>query len=265
MKNMYRLLPLALFAANLFAQLPALDKPPQDVDDALRARIKLFYDAHVTRKYRQCEPLIAEDSQDDFYVITKPALDSFRIGSIEYSDNFTKAKAMIIGKMPVMVPMIGVKVMEQPFASFWKLEKGQWFWYYNKGAATDTPSGKAKPAAGPGDPSSLSQNPQAIMDALQSGVKADRTQVELSAGKSENVKFTNTLPGAASLSVVCPIGTLKDAGIAATFDKVELKAKEVATLTLTADPKKHAGEIPLQVIVAPTNQVINLKVTANRP
>src|SRR5579871_2578535 len=65
-----------------------LDKPPQDVDDALRSRIKTFYDYHVTQKYRMAEQLVAEESKDDFYVMSKPELRAFRIGNIEYSENF---------------------------------------------------------------------------------------------------------------------------------------------------------------------------------
>src|ERR1019366_6333935 len=89
--DMHRLLPLLLIALALPAQTPTLDKPPQDIDDALRARIQQFYDYHVSLKYRQCEQFIAEESKDDFYVMTKPQLDGYKIGNIEYSDHFTKA------------------------------------------------------------------------------------------------------------------------------------------------------------------------------
>src|SRR5437879_5538293 len=44
---------------------PTLDKPPRDIDDALRARIKRFYDYHVAQKTRLCEELITEASKDD--------------------------------------------------------------------------------------------------------------------------------------------------------------------------------------------------------
>src|ERR1700722_9043066 len=136
---MYRFLTLSLFALALTAQTPsanqALDNPPQDVDDALRARIKQFYDYHVAAKFRQAEQLISEDSKDNFYVLSKPELHGYKIGNIEYSENFTKAKAVIIGAMPVLLPMAGGKIMDMPFASFWRIENGQWFWYYNKEAS----------------------------------------------------------------------------------------------------------------------------------
>ena len=112
---MYRLLTFFLIALILPAQTPpsnpthipppaqatseapnqSLDKPPQDVDDALRARIKQFYDYHLAGKYRQAEQPIAEESKDDFYALSKPELHGYKIGKIEYSENFTKAKVVI--------------------------------------------------------------------------------------------------------------------------------------------------------------------------
>ncbi len=259
---MHRLLPLLLVAIALRAQTPTLDKPPQDIDDALRARITQFYDYHVSRKYRQCEALVAEESKDDFYVITKPLLDSFKIGNIEYSDHFTKAKVVIVGMMPVLLPMVGPKTMEQPFASFWKTENGVWFWYYNKGASESAGKGKSDSTA-PGEAGSMGQSPEANLAALQSAVKIDRIRIDLTGGKPETVKITNTLPGPASLMVVCPLGPLAGLGISAKFDKTDLRGHDAAILTLTADPNKRTGPLPLQIMVSPTNQILNLTVTVS--
>jgi len=262
---MHRLLSLLFIAAILPAQIPTLDKPPQDIDDALRARIKQFYDYHLTRKYRQCEQLIAEESKDDFYVMTKPQLQDYKIGNIEYSDHFTKAKAVIVGMMPFLMPMAGPKITEQPFASFWKSENGVWLWYYNKTATQDTPFGKPKTnSIAPGQVGSLNQSPDVNIQALQSALKMDRTRIALAGGKPQTVKVINTLPGPASLTIACPLGSLTDMGVKATFDKKDLKGNESAILTLSADPSKHAGPLPLQIVVSPTNQVLNLTVTISR-
>jgi hypothetical protein len=261
---MHRLLPLLVIALTLPAQTPILDKPPQDIDDALRARIKQFYDYHVSRKYRQCEQLIAEESKDDFYVMNKPQLESYKIGNIEYSDHFTKAKVVIVGMMPFLMPMAGPKIMEQPFASFWKSENGVWLWYYSKTTTLDTPFGKAKPnSTAPGQAGSLEQMPSVNIEALQSALKIDRTRIDLAGGKPQTVRVTNTLPGAASLSISCPLGPLSEQGVTATFDRKDLKGNETAVLTLTADPDKHSGPLPLQIMVSPTNQVLNLTVTVS--
>src|SRR5260370_24279308 len=70
------------------------DKAPPDVDEALRARITGFYQAHVDKKFRQADQFVAEDTKDFYYESNKPAYLSFNIGKITYSENFTKAKAI---------------------------------------------------------------------------------------------------------------------------------------------------------------------------
>jgi len=266
---MNRLLPLFLFAAALAGQTPTqtLDRPPQDVDDALRARITKFYDFHVAAKFRQAEQLIAEESKDDFYVLSKPELKSFKIGNIEYSENFTKAKVIIVGSMPVLLPMAGGKIMDMPFASYWKTENGVWCWYYNKVASRHTPFGdiKAEPEAKSGDhPTSLPAPPVISISSLQSALRIDKTRVDLIAGKPQTINVTNSLPGPASLSVSCPNKPLAETGITASFDKKDLKGNDTAALTLSVDPAAAVGLVPLQITVSPTNQVLNLTVSISR-
>jgi hypothetical protein len=264
---MYRFLPVILLLPVLAAQPPALDKPPQDVDDALRARIKQFYDYHVEGKYRQAEKLIADESQDDFYVSGKPELKSYKIGNIEYSDGFKKAKAVIVGSVPVLLPMAGGKIMDMPFASYWKMENGLWYFYYNKEVSRMTPFGtvKAHEERKPGEaPATLPQPPPVTLESLQSALKIDRTKVVLVAGKPQTVKVTNTLPGPASLSVACPYRPLAETGVSAKFDKPELKANETATLTFDVDPNVGPGVVPVQITVSPTNQVLSLTINVTR-
>jgi hypothetical protein len=157
--------------------------------------------------------------------------------------------------------------MDMPFASYWKIQDGLWFWYYNKDAAMRTPFGDAKPAeaAKPGGGPTSLPTPQPIsIEKLQSALKIDRTRIELTAGKAQEIHVTNTLPGPASLSVACPYRPLAQTGISAAFDKSQLKASETAVLTLTVDPSTPAGIVPVQISVAPTNQVLNLTVNISR-
>jgi hypothetical protein len=276
---MYRFLQLLLSAFILAAQTPLanLDKPPQDIDEALRARIKQFYDLHVAAaetgqaaKYRQAERLIAEESKDDFYVLSKPELHSYRIADIEYSEKFTKAKVVIVGAMPALLPMAGAKIMDFPFASYWKIEDGVWCWYYNKEPMHHTPFGDVKappPDSKPGaTPAVLpaAPNPTSLLATLQSALKIDHTRIDLIVGQPQTVKVTNTLPGPASLTVECPNKPLAQTGITASFDKKDLKGNETAVLTLTAGPGTSIGIVPLLIIVSPTNQVLNLSVSVSR-
>lgn len=260
---MCRFITLLLIACSAgFAQPPALDKPPQDVDDALRARIKQFYDYHVEGKPRRCEPMVAEESQDDFYDIPKLQLNSFKIGSIEYSDNFTKAKAMIIGDRPVLFPGMAPKIMAQPFTSYWKQVKGVWFWYYNKQENLRTPFGTASPSEKAGAANNLPDpsDPAKMLQQLQSAIKIDRNRIDLAVGKPATLKVTNTLQGLATLSVESPSMPMAKFGLIATFDKTELKGNETAILTITADSKAQPGSYPLRITVSPTQQVLDFSV-----
>src|ERR1700730_11464976 len=96
----------ALFAAGSFAQDTAslFNKPPADVDLALRARISEFYEYHVKGEFHKAEGLVAEDTKEYFYDHDKPKYLSFEISKIDYSDGFTKAKAIILCEQFVMAP-----------------------------------------------------------------------------------------------------------------------------------------------------------------
>jgi hypothetical protein len=270
---MRRFLPVLLTAFAVSAQVTTqtLDKPPQDVDDALRARIKQFYDYHVARKYRLAEQLVAEESKDDFYVLSKPELQQYKIGGIEYSDKFAKAKVVIVGAMPVLLPMAGGKIMDLPFASYWKVENGTWCWYYNKEAASVTPFGKVKspgetkPGEGPTSlPNAATMTPEQLIGQVQSALKIDRTSINVTPGKPQTIKVTNTLPGPAHLSIECPAKPIAQTGIIAKFDKSDLKGNDSATLTFTIDSNTPLGAVPLQITVSPTNQILNLMVIVGR-
>ena len=144
---MLRIPLLALFAATLFAQNPdnPFDKPPADVDKALRERMYQFYHFHVTGEYRKAEALVAEDTKDFFYTRNKPAYLSFEISRITYSDNYTRAKAVVLCEQYVMMPGFADKPLKVPTPSTWKLEDGKWYWWIDPEALRDTPFGKMKP------------------------------------------------------------------------------------------------------------------------
>src|SRR5580700_2741826 len=104
------------------------DKAPPEIDEALRARVDQFYQAHVKGKYSEAFPLVAEDFRDDFIGASKDQYKSCQTVRINYSENFTKASALESCKgewrwrghvMPVTMPL----------TSYWKVVDGQWYWY----------------------------------------------------------------------------------------------------------------------------------------
>jgi len=80
-----------LLVSGLWAQSPAdvFNKPPADVDEALRSRIAKFYQAHVDKKFRQADEYVAEDTKDFYYQANKPAYLEFHIDNVLYQVNFT--------------------------------------------------------------------------------------------------------------------------------------------------------------------------------
>src|SRR5262245_31278623 len=94
----------ASLALLMATALCAQDKPPAEVDQALRGRIAKFYQAHVDGKFRQADELVADDTKDYFYEAKKTRFLSYEIQRIEYSENFTRALAIVLCEMRVMFP-----------------------------------------------------------------------------------------------------------------------------------------------------------------
>lgn len=253
---MHRTLILAAFAAAAFAQDPAdlFNRAPADVDQALRARITEFFRYHVTGEFRKAEALVAEDTQDYFYMNNKPHYVSFEIGKIEYSDGYTKAKALVVVKMPVMFPGFNGKVMEIPSPSYWKLVDGKWYWYLDKAMQNASPMGemKAGPPTADGVAPVIPMIP-ATAEELFAQVKVDKAEVAVKTGTSDQVVIANGMSGPINLSIQ---GNLD--GIQAAFDHAEVKPGEKATMTVKASEGATAGV--LKIRVQQTGQAIPIQV-----
>jgi len=231
------------------------DKPPADVDDALRARVTEFYKDHMTQKFRQAEALVAEDSKDGFYAANKPDVKDFTIGEIAYSDGYTKAKVKIVAKMMITFFGVGSKLMDVPFPSYWKIDGGKWCWYIFNDPNRMTPFGKINPetTSGKGEGTLAFKPPD--LSTISSAVKADRAKVTLGAAE-EKVTLTNTLPGEVKLA----LDQTAYPGIEVKLDKTELKGGEKAVVTITAKSAAGRARVMVGVTVEPVNQLIQIEV-----
>jgi hypothetical protein len=254
---MYRTLIFASLAVAAFAQNPAdlFNRAPADVDRALRARITEFFHYHVTGEPRKAEELVAEDTKDYFYNNNKPRYISFEIGKIDYSDGYTKAKALVNIKMAVMLPGFNGKVMEIPSPSYWELIDGKWYWYLTKAMQNASPFGEMKP--GPpsldgGAPPVMPMIPASV-DELYAQVKADKGTVSVKPGSPDQVVITNGMVGPINLTVQGKID-----GIQAAFDRSEIKPGEKATLIVKAADGAKTGV--LNVYIRQTRQTIPIEV-----
>src|ERR1039457_5320454 len=253
---MLRFTLLAVFAVGSFAQNAgdAFNKPPADVDEALRARITEFFDLHVKGEFRKAEALVAEDTQDLYYSSSKTKYVSFEIGRIDYSEDFTRAKATVLCEQYIMLPGFLGKPMKIPIPSTWKLVDGTWYWYVDPESLRMTPFGKMNPGtARESAPKTIPAIPTTVPDYIYEQVKADKASVSLKVGESEQVTVTNSAPGTMNISVT---GSLP--GVEVTLDRTVLNTGEKAVLTFQASNEAQSGVLSIQV--EQTNQVIPIQV-----
>lgn len=252
--------------AGALGQQPAdlFTKAPPAIDEALRDRISKFFQCQVDGKPRQAEQYVAEESKDYYYEMQKPRYLSFEIRNISYSDEFTKAKAMIAVEMTVNIPQFQNKAMKIPFMTMWKVVDGQWFWYVDPDASRMTPFGKMNPGASKSDgsqaggPPDMSKTPDIL--SLWKQVQVDKQSVQLKAheASSDQVTISSQLPGMVSLQ----LQTLDVPGLVVKLDRTELKAGEKAVLSFDFKPGEKAPRSPLAVNVSvqPINSVIGVRV-----
>ncbi|MFN7996301.1 MAG: hypothetical protein U0Q18_22000 [Bryobacteraceae bacterium] len=140
----------AVLATVALAQTPAnpSETPPPEVEKALRARVSEFYQAQVDGKFRQAEPLVAEDSKDLYVGSNKPRYIGYEIKRIDWSEHFSKATVHVLISRLVPVPGFEGKPLKGLIPSRWRLENGLWFWYSDPKDMPSSPFGVMKPPAG---------------------------------------------------------------------------------------------------------------------
>jgi len=257
------LLPVSLIFGQTLAE--RLASAPPDVDQALRARITKYYQAFVDGKFRAADEIVADESQDAFFAMEKDQYKGFQILHITYSDNFTKAEAVVSCKtewafqgrrMPVTAP----------FTSHWELKKdGQWYWYLQHREVTPTPFGnmKAGPNGGPtGSGFPIPPDPKRVAAAILQQVKLDKGEVAVDNSKESRtaVKVLNEAPGAIELNVS---GTVPQ-GLSLSFEKAKLAAKEGTTLWVAYQPPENGpapvGPANVTVVVSPIGTSLPLRI-----
>src|SRR4051794_2361683 len=257
---MFRVAVLGLWAALAFAQNePFKPKPPVEVDAALRARVQEFFDLHVKGQFRKAEELVAEDTKEFFYTRNKPKYLSCELSKIDYSDNFTKANAVMVCEMYIMMPGFADHPMKVPTPSAWKIENGKWVWWVDQDALRNTPWGRMTPGAfpekgAPPAPPSFASIPTNA-DFLFKQIQLDRNSVSLKVGEKAEIVITNTAPGVMGISLLKP-GL---ASVDAQLDKSNMAANSKATLALTAHNGAKSGVVNLQV--DQTMQILPIQVT----
>src|SRR3954470_18372945 len=243
---MHRIALFAVFVTALFAQNAAkpAPKPPAAVDEALRARITEFFHYHITEEYRKAEKLVAEDSQDFYYVHNKPHYLTFEIAEIEYLDNFTKAKVRGMAEQFFHFPGFEAKPLKAPATSTWKLIDGKWFWYVDADELAKGPMGRMANPGSKANSSAAAQAPQipTSPDFVLNRVKLDKTLVVVMPNETQQLTITNTAPGEMRLTLTQTLP-----GIEVTVDKSVLQSGEKALVTLKTNENPHTGIMSFRV------------------
>lgn len=243
---------------------PEAPKAPAEVDKALRSRVEIFFQAHVDGKPRVADQVVAEDSKDFFFEIPKPRYFSFEILKTEYSDEFTKATVTVNCEEEVMMMGLGKMKVKMPRTSTWKLENGQWYWYFDQKAQRETPFGKMTNAGirAEGAPGKLQLPEGPKPQELTGHVRADKTTVTLaSAPASDSVKIKNGMRGWIKLVLGRPPSAVP--GLTLTLDQENVRAGEAATLSIHYDPKGEkppAEFVNVDVRVEPTGELIPIRI-----
>jgi hypothetical protein len=252
---------LALIAAvALSGQSPAdlFSKAPPEIDNALRERITGFYQAHVDGKFRVADQYVSEDSKDIFFEADKRRCRSFQIVKINYEENFTRARAVVNCDTEMLLPPKGVMQVKMPVASSWRLESGNWFWFV-EGKGNQSPFGSMNPGQGDGAVQ-IPKGPSA--EDLRKMIEVSESEFRVSPDEvlTREIKVTNKMPGAVQLT----LDAIKATDIKASFDHVELKPQESATLTIQFTPDRAHRRSPrtseeIVFSVAPTNQKLRVR------
>ncbi len=255
-------------------QADTFDKAPPAIDDALRARVGKFYGAFIAGKFKEAYMLVADDSQDKFFELSKDEYKSFEIVKINYSDNFTKATVVSAIKSDWRWHG-AVTLTTFPLTSNWEVIDGEWYWHYVKPTMVANPFSPTGVVPVPAD-SGTEKAPAVPKDfvgaarGILAKVSVDKESVLLHSPETSQdvVHVRNDMPGEISLKVDQP----RFPGLKITLGKPHLMAHEETTVLFEwrlDDPairclecaKKTNNHIAVQLHVIPTGQVFPIGIS----
>jgi hypothetical protein len=267
------LLSLSVFASFGQDSSGSRDKVSPAVDEALRARVNKFYDAFIAGKFKEAYLLVADDSQDKFFEMSKDQYKSCDIIKIQYTENVTKATVVTSCKTDWRWHG-AVTLTTFPLTSTWELVDGQWFWHFVK--PTMVPSPFSPTGFVPVPPDSDTNNadliPKDIAAAgrgILSKIGIDRSSVRLLSNQRslDVVHLRNDMPG----EVHVKVDPLNTPGLKVSLGQTKLAAHEQTTILFEWSPDDPAikcrecalrtnARTTVNVRIDPTGQVFPITV-----
>jgi hypothetical protein len=254
----------ALMCALALAQTPTdvFEKAPPDVDQALRARVSKFFQAHVDGKFRLAEQVIHEDSQDSFYNAEKQRYLSFEIVKIQYTENFTRATVVTQVELDWYNPRIGKMRVKPPVKGYWKRENGEWWWYVIPQKDWETPFGRMTPGPMPSPGVTWGGRVHGVadVDAVYKQVQVTPTEVVLQhdAKSEQTVEITNGMSGDISLRLETP----DVPGMVIKAEKETVESGQAAKIRFTYTPPDKQPKRPMQanIVIEPTGRTVPIQI-----
>lgn len=271
-----------LISGRAFAQAGGT-APPPEVDQALRANVNAFFQDFVDSKFRAALDFVARDTQDYYFAAPKAEMKKFKIDSVEYSDNFSKAtvnlNVTIIQHWRADGFAQDVDV-DRVWTTSWKVEDGKWVyhdepktsgWVTPMGPSADlAPAGRAAKAENRKiDDGTMAAEAQRILNETgkTTGISPDAVTLSLDKASSAKVVFHNNVPGSVSVSLANVPSDLP--GFTAKLDKRNVNAGEDADIELSFDPsaggRPKAGFVTIYVVVDPFEQAFPFRVNFQTP
>lgn len=255
---------LHLFAAFSLLGQDLFEKAPPEVDEALRQRVKEFYQCHVDGTFRKAEKYVAEESQEFFYQVQKQRYDSCELLKIAYANDFNKATVTQIckGKWNIGGNDMAVSM---PLSSQWVRNKdnGTWFWVHLQSQEVDSPWGRMKydaakdsPKGTPGTGAQIGGPVLGMGGAMPTDLKTanellakqvtvDKQKIELSSFQKSSDAITVVNNSGGKVQVKFEYEAVVP-GFTAKFDKEELAPGEKAVLSLNMAPKDRVAKPTIQ-------------------
>jgi hypothetical protein len=246
--------------------------PPPEVDQALRARVSEFLQYHVDGNFRKAYDMVAEDTKDNYFSIGKIQLTGFKIDSIVYNDDFTKAT--VNTTMSKMFNFQGQDFpVTMPSTITWKVENGKWVWYNDVKPTWVTPMGpsvfgqaspntpKANDSAGPApkdlDDKAIAAAARSILQ--QTSVNKKDVMLATDKASEERVIFHNGMPGSVQLELAAPAIP----GLTAKLEQTVVRSAGDVAVVFRYEPGAQAAPsdpINVQLLVQPLNQAFVIQV-----
>ena len=265
------LLPLSvLLAAGLASGQDLKRKAPPEVDDALKTRVSNFYTHFQRGEFRQAEDYLDEESKDLFYNAKKNRIMDFKIQTVDYEEDFRKAKVLVVCK--TVIQMLGSEPVNMPLNSDWRFIEGDWRMHLTQNRGAENAD-----AASPFGPMTFSENlpqpgsrfggPQAgapqlpTIESLASMYRLSTDTLAFPKQSAQPVSRSMQVKSAAVGKLIVEQQTRAIPGIEVEIEGAEIEPGGDATITFTYDPAKAehvTGRVRVDFLVMPISQTFQV-------